>query len=136
VGGHKIGVAYASYQLGRIARAQGDAAGARTSFAAGLRLFRELGQRRGVAFALVGLAGTAAPGQERRAARLLGAAAALQAALGVALDTGARAEYERAVAAARAALGEEEFAAAWAEGRGLSPEQAVAYALEDAPAEA
>ena len=66
VGGHKIGVAYASIQLGRIARAQGDAAGARASFAAGVRLFQELGQRRGVAVSLVALAGTAAPGQGRR----------------------------------------------------------------------
>jgi hypothetical protein len=41
-----------------------------------------------------------------------------------------RAEYERTVAAAQAALSEEAFVAAWAEGRVMTQEQAVAYALE------
>jgi hypothetical protein len=36
-------------------------------------------------------------------------------------------------AQARSALGDPAFAAAWAEGQELSLEQAVAYALEDAP---
>ena len=40
-----------------------------------------------------------------------------------------RAPYERAVAAARARLGEEAFAAAWAAGRALSPTEAAAEAL-------
>jgi hypothetical protein len=35
------------------------------------------------------------------------------------------------VSAAHQALGEEAFAAAWAEGRAMSLEQAVAYALEE-----
>jgi hypothetical protein len=34
------------------------------------------------------------------------------------------------VAAARAGLDEETFAAAWAAGRAMTPEEAVAYALE------
>ena len=37
-----------------------------------------------------------------------------------------RAAYERSVAAARAQLGEQAFATAWAEGRTISPEQALA----------
>ena len=40
------------------------------------------------------------------------------------------AEYERTVAASRAALGEARFAAVWAEGRALSLEQAIDYVLE------
>ena len=39
--------------------------------------------------------------------------------------------YERGVALARSGLGEEEFAAEWAEGRALSLEQAVAFALTE-----
>jgi hypothetical protein len=38
-------------------------------------------------------------------------------------------EYERTVAAAHAALSEATFAALWEEGRALTLEQAVAYAL-------
>jgi DNA-binding NarL/FixJ family response regulator len=37
-----------------------------------------------------------------------------------------RAEYERAVASTRAQLGEKDFAAAWAEGRTMTPKQALA----------
>jgi tetratricopeptide (TPR) repeat protein len=42
----------------------------------------------------------------------------------------ARATYKRGMAAAHAQLGEEAFAAAWAAGRAISLEQAIAYALE------
>jgi hypothetical protein len=38
--------------------------------------------------------------------------------------------HERIVAAARAALGQDGFAAAWAEGRDVPLEQAIAEALE------
>src|SRR5262249_22080258 len=40
-------------------------------------------------------------------------------------------EYDRYRSAARKALGEEPFAIAWAEGRAMTPEQAVASALQD-----
>ena len=42
-----------------------------------------------------------------------------------------RAEYEVAIAAARVALGEEAFAAAWSEGRAMTRDQAVHFALEE-----
>jgi hypothetical protein len=44
-------------------------------------------------------------------------------------------EYEHELSAIRAALGEEAFAAAWEAGRALSWEQAIAYALEEEPAQ-
>jgi hypothetical protein len=65
-----------------------------------------------------------------RAARLLGAGEALREAIGVPQVPRERAELERPVAAARAALGEGSFGAAWAEGRALTIEQAIALALE------
>ncbi len=63
--------------------------------------------------------------------RLLGVAETLSATLGRTLAVGDAAEYERTVDAAQAALNAEAFAAAWNEGRAMTVEQAVAYALED-----
>ncbi len=40
--------------------------------------------------------------------------------------------YDLMIASVRAALGDVAFAAAWAEGRAMSLEQAIAYALEPA----
>jgi DNA-binding CsgD family transcriptional regulator len=40
-----------------------------------------------------------------------------------------RAEYDRGVAATRAGLTEATFDTAWSEGRAMTPEEAVAYAL-------
>jgi DNA-binding CsgD family transcriptional regulator len=68
-------------------------------------------------------------GQPETAARLYGAADAQRQQLGLPIDPPFRAEYERDVAVARRALGEAAFAAAWAAGRALSDEQAVAEAL-------
>jgi len=39
--------------------------------------------------------------------------------------------YDHAVARVRAALGEQAFETAWTEGRALTLEQAIAYALEE-----
>jgi non-specific serine/threonine protein kinase len=68
-------------------------------------------------------------GRLARAARLFGAAAALREVIGVPWSLSEQPYYERAIAAARAALGAAAFAAAWAAGRALSAEEAVAEAL-------
>ena len=84
----------------------------------------------GVAEALDGVAGVAAVlGQPERAARLLGAAEARREATDMARTMIASIEHERHVAATRAALGEAAFAAAYAGGRALPLEEAVAEAL-------
>jgi hypothetical protein len=51
--------------------------------------------------------------------------------LGVPLQPEQRASHDDAVAAMHAALGEDASAAAWAEGRALPVDDAVALALED-----
>jgi DNA-binding NarL/FixJ family response regulator len=80
--------------------------------------------------ALGGLANIAlAGGRAERAARLLGAKAALDEVTDGHIHPRERADQARMVAAARAALGEEKFAAVWAAGRLLSLEQATAEAL-------
>jgi len=48
-------------------------------------------------------------------------------------SSGERAGYEREMVVVHTCLGEPRFVAAWAEGRALTLEQAIAYALEDAP---
>jgi predicted ATPase/class 3 adenylate cyclase/DNA-binding CsgD family transcriptional regulator len=68
----------------------------------------------------------AAQGERAWAMRLWGAEATLRETMGSPLPPIYRAGYEHAVAAARAHLGEQAFAAAWAEGRAMTPEQALA----------
>ena len=91
---------------------------------------RELGDLWGVAGALDGFAAlAAAQGRPERNLRLAGAAAALLEAIGAAPQPVAQRSLERWLAQARQALGEAAAAARFAEGRGLSLEQAVAEAL-------
>jgi hypothetical protein len=72
--------------------------------------------------------------QPERAARLLGAAEAFCETLGAHPPVAMAAEYEYAVAAGRAALGEAAFAAVWAEGRAMPLNQVIAEALQEARA--
>ena len=64
-----------------------------------------------------------------RAVQLLGAAEALRDRLGVPLQVADRREWDRSTAAARAKLEEATVAAAWSQGRTLSLEQALTYAI-------
>ena len=68
--------------------------------------------------------------QPERAARLLGAATALLDAMHYTLDTSDRLDYDRIVANVQAQLDEVSYVTAWAEGRAMTVEQAIAYALE------
>lgn len=82
---------------------------------------------------LEGLAGVAVGrGQPDRAGRLLGAAAALRAAMGTPIPPVNRPRHERDMAAARAALGAETFERLADEGRAMTAKQAVSYALGEA----
>jgi predicted ATPase/class 3 adenylate cyclase len=127
----RFGIAVSLNYLGWTACDQGEYEKARALWEESLALFRELGLKQGIAKDLEGLAAVAvAQAQPERAARLFGVAEALRAAIGAPLPPAEHAEHERFHSAGRAALGEEAFAAAWAAGRVLSLEQAVAYALE------
>jgi tetratricopeptide (TPR) repeat protein len=128
--GNRAGEAYNLNNLGDVAFRHGDADAALDFYRRSLSLLRELGDRHTIdalldAFAAV----AAAKGEWERSARLLGAADALREDLDVVLSPGDQAEHERQVAALRSALAETAFAAAWAAGRVLSPEQATALAL-------
>lgn len=123
--------------LGLIERDQGHDDRAEEYFARSLVLLRadtscSLWQSY-TATALEGVAGVAVVrGQAERAARLFGAADAIRSRIGTPIWPVNRPLYERDVAAARAALGEEAFRMAWEEGRAMTAEQAVEHALHDA----
>jgi hypothetical protein len=72
-----------------------------------------------------------------RTACLYGAMEALRERGGSSEVPPARRAFDQSAAEVRTALGETAFVAAWAEGRAMSTEQAVAYALrqEDGPAQ-
>jgi non-specific serine/threonine protein kinase len=116
------GLAYVAYKRRDLARAL---AGTRELLAL------EWGQRWPVYAYLEDIADIAGRvGRAETAARLYGAADAQRERAGRPVDALFRAEYERDVAIARRALGAAVFAAAWAAGRALTPEQAVAEALD------
>jgi len=75
---------------------------------------------------LAGLAGDA--GSHRESARLFGAAEAMRERMGTARFEINDRDYEAAVTALRNAVDDSDFAAAWAEGAGLSSDEAIAYA--------
>ncbi len=125
--GYKHGIAESLSLLGRVAASQGDYAAARAFYEESLAIGREVGYNLSIVFYLEGLAGVVAiQGERFWATRIWGAAEALREAMGTPLPPVYHAEYERAVTAARAQLGEKSFAAAWAEGRSMTPEQALA----------
>jgi non-specific serine/threonine protein kinase len=63
-----------------------------------------------------------------RAARLFGASERLREEIVAPIHLNERADYESAIAAARAALGDDAFEQAWAEGRAMTLDEAVRYA--------
>jgi tetratricopeptide (TPR) repeat protein len=129
--GDRRGIAGSLLSLGLVASMQGEYAGAATLIEEGLLLGRDIGARDLAADSLESLGWVAAArGQPQRAARLGGAAGALREALGAPLWPEQRAGHDRAVRAMRAALGEDAFTGAWAEGQALTLEQAIALALE------
>lgn len=116
--------------LANAARKMGDDGEARRLHRAGLRALRPLRNKPGLAKGLEGLAMLAADeGQPRRAARLFAAAHALREAIGTPVEVVDRAPREQTIAALRATLGEELFAATWAAGQALELEKAMTYAL-------
>jgi len=70
-------------------------------------------------------------GKAERAARIFGAAEALREKIKATPAPADHAEMERTyITPARSALGENKFAAAWAEGRSMTMEESITHALE------
>jgi predicted ATPase/DNA-binding CsgD family transcriptional regulator len=105
----------------------------------GLQLSRELEHKVFIQYCVTGLAGVAASrGFPVRAARLWGAAERLSEISGghIVREGKHTIDYERTLTAARSQLDGAAWTAAWAEGRAMSPDRAVEYALEQEPASA
>ncbi len=123
--GYQPGRASVLAELGFAAEMRGDAALARRLHLEGLEASRGTGDPRAVAQALEGLAGTdVLEGMAGNAARLLGTAQAAREATGAPQPAPERFDVDRITGAARAALGEERFAALHEEGRNRSWEEA------------
>jgi len=113
--------------LGRIALAHGDLKEARVLYEESLAGAGEIGDKLIIAPSLEGLAEVVSTqGEAVWAARLWGAAEGLRATIGSPILPVERIPYEKAVATARIQLGEPAFTASWAEGRNMTPEQALA----------
>jgi predicted ATPase len=141
--GDRWGLSWALSGLGQNHLSLGDAQQAKAMFEQSLRLCRAVDNPAGMIMCLAGLArvgaGQRLNGQAespqrlvelRRAVRLLGAADALRERIGSAMWRASTTVIEQNTAEVRALLDESTFAAAWAEGRALTPEQAIAQALE------
>jgi DNA-binding NarL/FixJ family response regulator len=134
--GERQATTSALYTLAILARTEGKDEHARNLFEESLRLSAELGNEADVAHCLEGLASMyGAEGRIVRAARLWGAEEAVLEKLEEAVYTYLpdRALHRGQVAAARSQLDEATWTAAWTEGRMMSLEQAVEYALEREP---
>jgi predicted ATPase/DNA-binding CsgD family transcriptional regulator len=135
--GERQATTSALYTLAILAQTEGEDERARNLLEEGLRLSAELGNEADVAHCLEGLASMyGAEGKIVRAARLWGAEEAVLEKLEDAVYTYLpdRALHRSQVAAARSQLDEAVWTAAWTEGRVMSLEQAVEYALEQEPA--
>ena len=112
--------------LGEVEASQGNYETARSLYEESMAIVRKTGDKGGIAFYQEEFARViAVQGELTWAARLWGSAEVLNEAIGAPRSPFDRISYERAVAAARAQLGEKAFAAAWAEGRTMTPEQTL-----------
>ncbi|MFN8470222.1 MAG: LuxR C-terminal-related transcriptional regulator, partial [Caldilineaceae bacterium] len=124
-------IADALHYLAQASRLLGDSARAAALFAESLTRWRRLGitQWGWIGACLSGVAALFSTGRQVEAARLFGAAAALQARIGVPAPALVRSDVRAELAAVRTGLGEDAFAQAWAAGQVLAPEQAIDLAI-------
>jgi ATP/maltotriose-dependent transcriptional regulator MalT len=128
--GQQVHTAQSLALLARVEARQGDDVAARALYEQSLTVVKEGNYKNAgwdFVLSLEWLAGVVATqGEPAWAARLYGAAEAFRDALSVPIPPVYRAEYERSVAATRTQLSEQALAAAWAQGRTMTPEQALA----------
>jgi predicted ATPase/DNA-binding SARP family transcriptional activator/DNA-binding CsgD family transcriptional regulator len=130
--GNRKGQAVSLNNLGLVALCQGDYARAAMLSSESLRLSEESLDHELIPWALDALAGVCGQqGSVGRAARLWGAAEVLREASGLSQPPDDKRVLEPFLEAARSRLEKAAFQAAWEEGRAMTEEQAVAYALSE-----
>ena len=128
--GEALRIGYNYVNLAYVAQHEGDHERALDLVRQAIQLSHDSNDTRDIASFLELFAGSiAALGQTQRAARLLGAAEAVRERIGSFHQPSDQSEYDRIIAAVRAQLDDTAFAAAFASGRGMTLEQAVANAL-------
>jgi len=119
-------------ELAHLERQQGHFAQAKPLYRETLLEWQRLGHRAAIAHELECLAMIAkAQEEDERAAKLFGAAEVLRENIHLPMTDFERVEYEREVNDLRANMDEATLTKAWSEGRALTMEQAIAFALEN-----
>jgi predicted ATPase/DNA-binding CsgD family transcriptional regulator len=126
--GNSWGLGVTLGKLGDVAQARGDEARAAAFYRESLEHWQSQADELGGVQILTGLAHLVIGRQPEAAIRLFAAAQEIQTRTGLIPAPTLRAKSEQALAAARAALGEEAFAEAWAAGGEMPPEAVVAEA--------
>jgi len=117
-------------ELGHVARTTGKTAEAKELYLQSLRHFQDQGNRPAIAHELECFAFLAIADEEpQRAANLFGAAEALRERIKASMQHLERVEYDHALIRLRTMLMEAELNSLWTEGRALSMEQAIKFAL-------
>jgi predicted ATPase/Tfp pilus assembly protein PilF len=148
--GDRQGISGTLNSLGKVRRNQGDYVAAWGHYKESIAISQENGNLHGILTSLEGFAALVAAGalvpstpvgtasvcsksgvSMWRAAHIGGAAQLLREQTGALLPPFERDEYNRQMAQVRAALGDDTFTAAWAEGGARTWEQAVEFALGD-----
>lgn len=131
--GDKWGVGRCLHDLGQAAARLDDYELARVYFEQSIMLLRELGDRRNLVKCIEGIAGVeVAHGRFDRAARLFGASEAARRKLGTPLPPSYRSGLDRTLAALTAQTERVQLENWWAQGSGMTLDQAVEEALKQA----
>jgi tetratricopeptide (TPR) repeat protein len=133
--GDRIGVCSALYHLAQVALVREDYGLATRILEEGVAISEQMRDRANLSYFLEGLAVVAGvQGSAERSTRLFGTAEGLLDAVGAPVYNYYKPDpslYEQTISATRSRLGEADFEEVRAEGRAMTFEQAVAYALEE-----
>lgn len=123
-------VSLLTWSLSRVVTALGDFSTARSLLEECVTINRQLGNKWSLPYLLEGIADVSIGEKNaKHAAKLYGAAEVLREKIGLAMPPTERVTYNKARDSMREALTEETFKTVWNEGRAMTVEQALAYAL-------